>query len=134
MGPVRTLALWCPAWAVATARQEDASIADTPVAIVERGPRGMVVFAASAQARAAGVTTGLRRREAEARCAELVVIERDPAAEARAFESVARATEPITPAVVLERPGMLASRALRLRVEGRGAAARVRRGELARTG
>ena len=107
MGPVRTLALWCPAWAVATARQADASIADTPVAIVERGPRGMVVFAASAQARAAGVTTGLRRREAEARCAELVVVERDPAAEARAFESVARATEPITPAVVLERPGVL---------------------------
>ena len=30
--------------------------------------------------------------------------------------------------------GLLASRALRLRVEGRGAAARVRRGELARTG
>jgi protein ImuB len=107
VGPERTLALWCPAWAVATARQEDASIADTPVAIVERGPRGMVVFAASAQARAAGVTTGLRRREAEARCAELVVVERDPAAEARAFESVARATESITPAVVLERPGVL---------------------------
>lgn len=107
MGPERTLALWCPAWAVATARQEDASLADMPVAIVERGPRGLVVFAASAQARAAGVTTGLRRREAEARCAELVLVERDPAAEACAFESVARATEPITPAVVLERPGVL---------------------------
>ena len=107
MHPERTLALWCPAWAVATARQEDVRLVDMPVAIVERGPRGMVVFAASAQARAVGVTTGLRRREAEARCAELVVVERDPAAEARAFEFVARATESITPAVVLERPGVL---------------------------
>ena len=105
--PERTLAVWCPAWAVTTARQEDARLADAPVAVVERGPRGLVVFAVSAQARAAGVTAGLRRREAEARCAELVVVERDPAAEARAFESVARATESITPAVVLERPGVL---------------------------
>ena len=53
------------------------------------------------------MTVGLRRREAEARCAELVVLERDPGAEARTFEAVARATEPITPAVVLERPGVL---------------------------
>jgi len=105
--PERTLALWCPAWAVSTACQEDAGLADAPVAIMERGPRGLVVFAASARARAVGVATGLRRREAEARCAELVIIDRDPAAEARAFESVARATEPITPAVVLERPGVL---------------------------
>jgi len=105
--PERTLALWCPAWAITTACREDAGLADTPVAIVERGPRGLVVFAASARARAAGVVTGLRRREAEARCAELVIIDRDPTAEARAFESVARATEPITPAVVLERPGVL---------------------------
>jgi protein ImuB len=37
----------------------------------------------------------------------LVVVDRDPAAEARAFETVARALEPITPTVVLERPGVL---------------------------
>lgn len=107
MHPQRTLALWCTAWAVATARQTDAGLAEAPVAVVERGPRGLMVFAVSTEARAVGVTIGLRRREAEARCAELVVLERDPAAEARAFESVARATEPITPAVVLERPGVL---------------------------
>lgn len=107
MGPERTLALWCPAWAVSTVRREDATLTDVPVAIVERGPRGMVVFVASDEARVVGVTAGLRRREAEARCADLVIVERDPAAEARAFESVARATEPITPAVVLERPGVL---------------------------
>jgi protein ImuB len=105
--PPRTLALWCPAWAVVTARQLDPALLDVPVAVVERGPRGLVVAAASTEARAVGVVAGLRRREAEARGAGLVVVERDPGAEARAFESVARATESITPAVVLERPGVL---------------------------
>jgi protein ImuB len=105
--PERTLALWCPAWAVSVARRDDPALVDVPVAVVERGARGLVVCAASNEARDAGVTMGLRRREAEARCAGLVVIDRDPAAEARAFEAVARATESITPAVVLERPGVL---------------------------
>ena len=50
---------------------------------------------------------GLRRREAEGRCADLVVVDADLAAEARTFEAVARAMEPITPGVVLERPGVL---------------------------
>lgn len=103
----RTLALWCPAWAVSTARRADPTLAGVAVAVVERGTRGLVVCAASTEARAEGVSVGLRRREAEARCAGLVVIDRDPGAEARAFEAVARAMEPIAPAVVLERPGVL---------------------------
>ena len=107
MSPERTLALWCPAWAIGTARRLDASLVGTPFVIVERGARGQVVHAVSAEARAEGVTIGLRRREAEARCPRLVVLERDPSAEARAFEVVARAMEPITPAVVLDRPGVL---------------------------
>ena len=98
---------WCPAWAVSTARRADASLVQAPVAVVERGTRGPVVCAVSRQARAEGVTIGIRRREAEARCAGLVVVDRDPAAEARVFETVARAMEPITPTVVLERPGVL---------------------------
>ena len=103
----RTLALWCPAWAVATACRTDSSLIGTPLAVMERGPRGLVVRAASPEARAEGVVVGLRRREAEARCAALGVIDADPAAEARTFEVVARAMEPITPSVVLERPGVL---------------------------
>jgi protein ImuB len=103
----RTLALWCPAWAVSTARRDDPRLVGAPVAVVERGPRGQLVCAVSAEARAEGVVIGLRRREAEARCAGLEVVERDAGAEARAFEGVARATEPVTPAVVLERPGVL---------------------------
>lgn len=107
MDPERTLALWCPAWAVETARREDPALVGVPVVVVERGPRAMVVCAVSAEARAVGVTAGLRQREAEARGPGLVVVSRDPPAEARAFEHVARATESITPAVVLERPGIL---------------------------
>jgi protein ImuB len=105
--PERTLVLWCPAWAISTARQVDAALVDVPLAVVERGPRGQVVCATSPEARAEDVTIGIRRREAEARCAGLVVLDRDHAAEARTFETVARAMEPITPGVVLERPGVL---------------------------
>ncbi len=105
--PERTLALWCPAWAVTTARRETPALVGAPVAVVERGARGQRVCAASTEARAEGVAVGLRRREAEARCAGLMIVDRDLAAEARAFEVVARAMEPITPAVVLDRPGVL---------------------------
>jgi protein ImuB len=78
-----------------------------PLAILDREPSRLVVRAVSAEARAEGVTVGLRRREAEARCAGLIVRDADPAAEARAFEHVARAMDPITPRVVLARPGVL---------------------------
>jgi protein ImuB len=103
----RVLCIWCPAWAVVTACRGDPSLVGAPVAVVERGACGLVVRAASAEARAEGVTVGLRRREAEARCGGLVVLDADVPAEARAFEAVARAMEPITPAIVLERPGVL---------------------------
>jgi protein ImuB len=99
---------------VVTARRRDPGLVGVPVAVVAPGDpgarqsRGPVVRAASTEARAEGVAIGLRRREAQARCAELVVVDADPAAEARAFEVVARATEAITPRVVLERPGLLA--------------------------
>jgi protein ImuB len=69
------------------------------------GDRGLVVQAASAEARREGVARGLRRREAEARCAELTVVDSDDAADARAFETVVRAVEQIVPQLVLDRPG-----------------------------
>jgi protein ImuB len=108
----RTLCCWCPDWPVATARRREPALVGVPVAVVapdpsSRASNGPVVRAASAEARAEGVTIGLRRREAQARCPELVVLDADAAAEARAFEAIARATEPITPRVVLERPGLL---------------------------
>jgi protein ImuB len=80
-----------------------------PVAVVgidgSSQDRVPVVRAASAEARRDGVTQGLRRREAEARCAGLAVVAADDAADARAFETVARAVEQLVPRIVLDRPG-----------------------------
>jgi protein ImuB len=66
------------------------------------------VRAVSPEARAEGITRGMRRREAEARCPGVTVVDADPALEARTFEVVARAIESLTPRVVLERPGVCA--------------------------
>lgn len=103
----RTLCIWCPDWPVVVARRAHPATTTSPVVVVERGSRGLVVRAASREARVEGVRRGLRRREAEARCPGVVVLDADLAGEARAFEAVARATELITPGVVLERPGVL---------------------------
>lgn len=107
--PERTCCLWCPDWPVVALRREDPDLHDRPVAVLEPGGARSraTVRAASVEARATGVEPGLRRREAEARCVELVVAEADPVAEARAFEAVARAVETLTPRVELERPGLL---------------------------
>jgi protein ImuB len=103
----RTACLWCPDWPVVALRSRDPALCDAPVVVVERAERGLVVVAASAEARAESVTLGLRRREAEARCPGLTVREADPQVEARAFERVARAVETFTPRFVLEEPGRL---------------------------
>lgn len=105
--PERTACLWCPEWQVVARLARDPALRHTPVAIVERGERGLVVSAASAEAKAAGVTHGLRRREAETRCPGLVVLDADPHVEARVFEIVARAVETFTPRFVLDEPGRL---------------------------
>jgi protein ImuB len=108
LDPTRLLVVWCPDWPVVAARQITPALAGAPVAILEAGPRGLAVRAASSEARAAGVTVGMRRHEAETSCPGLVLAVADPAGEARAFEAVARAAETITPRVVLEEPGRLA--------------------------
>ena len=103
----RTACLWCPDWPVVALRARDPALCDAAVAVVARGERGLVVIAASTEAAAEGVTSGLRRREAEARCPGLAVAEADPQVEARAFERVARAVETFTPRFVLEEPGRI---------------------------
>ena len=105
--PVRTAVVRCPDWPVTAARRRDPSLMGVPVAVVDRGQRGLRVIAASAEARAEGVTLGLRRREAEARCAGLVVLDADDAGDARSFEEVARAVEQLVPRLVLHQPGVL---------------------------
>ncbi len=102
--PTRTLGLWCPDWPVVAARRRGDAPGGEPVAVLERGR----VLAASREARDEEVGAGLRRREAEARCPGITIVELDAAADARAFEPVARAVERLTPRLVIDRPGVLA--------------------------
>jgi protein ImuB len=102
--PTRTLALWCPDWPVVAARRRGDAPHGEPVAVLGGGR----VIAASREARREGVGAGLRRREAEARCPGITIVEIDPAADARTFEPVARAVERLTPRLVIDRPGILA--------------------------
>src|SRR5262249_17140426 len=102
----RTLCVWCPDWPVATVRRAQPELVGVPVAVVDRVDGRVVVCAASHEAREETVAPGLRRREAEARCPGLVVVDADPAADMRVFAAAARAIETITPRGVLERPGV----------------------------
>jgi protein ImuB len=95
----RTAVVWVPDWPVVAA-----GAADIAAAVVHANR----VVACSASARHEGVRRGLRRREAQARCPELEVIEHDPARDARAFEPVAAAVETLTPRVEIVRPGLCA--------------------------
>src|SRR5690606_2152484 len=66
------------------------------------------VVAASPAARAQGVAVHQRRREAQARCPDLAVLDHDPARDARAFEPLAAALEALTPRVEVVEPGLVA--------------------------
>lgn len=97
--PVRTLALWCPDWPV-TAAGFDGSAERVAVLHANR------VVACSVAARADGVRRGLRRREAQARSPEAVVLDADPDSEARAFEPVAAVVSELAPKLEIIRPGL----------------------------
>jgi protein ImuB len=100
----RRICIWCPDWPVTTARIEAGLPMDAPVAVVTANR----VVACSHTARENGVQRGLRRREAQAHCPQLVVLPRDEAAEARVFEPVVAALEAIAPGVEITRPGLAA--------------------------
>lgn len=73
------------------------------LAIVVVGNR---VVASSSAAQQAGVTAGLRRREAQRRAPGVEVLAPDPAGEARVFETVLRSLEELTPRIEIDRPGV----------------------------
>ena len=100
----RMIAVWCPDWPVTTARIGADLAAEAPIAVVTANR----VVACSHPARAAGVRRGQLRREAQARCPELVIEARNEAAEARLFEPVVVALESIAPGVEITRPGLAA--------------------------
>jgi protein ImuB len=99
-GPVRTLVVWCADWPLVAA-----GVPLVEPAVVLRANR---VVAASPPARACGVELHQRRRDAQARCPEAVLVAQDPAVEARAFEPVASALEVLTPRIEITHPGVCA--------------------------
>lgn len=97
---VRTLVARVPDWPVVAAGHGD----DEPVLVV----RANRVVAASTAARAVGATVGLRRREAQGRCPDAVLVADDPARDARTFEPLVAALTDIAPRVAVTRPGTVA--------------------------
>lgn len=102
--PPRMATLWCSDWPVTAARMTTGAPGDAPIAVVTANH----VVACSAVARGDGVRRGMRRREAQSRCPDLVVLPRDEIAEARCFEPVIVAVESVVSAVEVMRPGLAA--------------------------
>ena len=100
----RTIVVWCPDWpAVAAARQANRPAGD-PVAVLHANR----VRACTAAARAEGVHVGQRRRDAQARCPDLLITGVDQDRDARMFEPVAAAVEALAPGVEVLRCGVVA--------------------------
>src|SRR5688572_5730538 len=70
----RTMVVWCPDWPVAVASGQQGLDPQLPLAVVEHNE----VVACSATARVEGIRRGMRRRDASARCPELIVLDRTP--------------------------------------------------------
>lgn len=104
--PPRSLVVWVPDWPiVALTRDGDEPLnAEEPIAVFEKG----VVVACSSAARAEGVRRHQRRRDAQARCPQLRVVEADPVRDHRAFAPLIAAIEEIAPGVQVVQPGLCA--------------------------
>src|SRR5687767_4449032 len=100
----RTMLVWCPDWPVIAADLMDGVPAHRPVAVLHANR----VIASSAAARAEGVRRGLRKREAQSRCPQVIVVEHDPVRDVRAFEPVLMAVEEIAASVAVLRAGVCA--------------------------
>jgi len=98
----RILVLWAPDWPIVAG--SEGVRAGAPVAVLAGGQ----VLACSQAARVEGVRRGMRRRDAQSRCPELVLREHRPDADARAFEEVLVAIEQVAPGVAPLRPGLCA--------------------------
>ena len=117
----RLVAIWVPDWPVVAltlearqqrrhprTRQSDLHLpnpATDPVAVV--GARG--VLAASAPARSAGITTGMRLRTARSICPGLTVLAPQEEREARTFETVMEALTSLLASPTVARPGLALS-------------------------
>ena len=101
----RVAALVFPDWPAVAMQQELAARGERhDVVAVLHAQR---VVACSAAARVAGVRTGMRRREAQAACADLIVVGDQPERDRLAFEPVVRAVSELVPLVEVGAPGTM---------------------------
>ncbi len=107
MTALRSIVLWVPDWPVVALEREGAVPEGDPVAVVEKN----VVVACSASARAEGVRRGQRRRDAQARCAQVRVVPGDEARDHRVFAPLVTAVEDRAPNVQILRAGLCALKA-----------------------
>ena len=104
---MRVMVVWCPDWSVVAALDEADRSHRSPAAVFS----GNLVEVCNSPARADGVRRGQRRRDAQARCPDLLVLPANPDRDARAFEPVLALVEDLRPGVAALRPGLLAVRA-----------------------
>ena len=102
----RVLVVWCPDWPVSAALAERDLPTHLPAAVFAAN----AVQACNTAARDFGIRRGMRRRDAQARCPELVLLDEVPEREVRAFERVLAALEELRPGVAPLRPGLAALR------------------------
>ncbi|MFT4051217.1 MAG: DNA polymerase Y family protein [Microbacterium sp.] len=107
---MRSIVLWVPDWPVVALMRDgdERPEASAPLAVLARGAGGGTVLACSVAARAEGVRRGQRRRDAQARCPHLKVVESDPVRDHRAFAPLIAAVEEAAPGVQLMQPGLCA--------------------------
>ncbi|RJQ79306.1 DNA polymerase Y family protein [Pseudonocardiaceae bacterium YIM PH 21723] len=97
------LAVWVPDWPVLAACKAAGADPLRPAAVF----RANRVIASSAAARSEGIYRGMRRRESQAKCPELLVFDEDADRDARLFEPIVTAVEELAPGVELVRPGLI---------------------------
>src|SRR5919107_2188634 len=104
---MRVMVVWCPDWSVVAALEEADRSLRSPAAVLSAN----VVEVCNGPARSEGVRRGQRRRDAQARCPELLLLLANPDRDARAFEPVLATVEDLRPGVAALQPGRLAVRA-----------------------
>src|ERR1700712_674166 len=100
----RTLVIWCPDWPAVAGAPQAGRPASDPGGLFPPH-RGQTCTAA---ARSEGIKVGQRRRDAQSRCPDLLVLKVDADRDARLFEPVVAAVESVAPGVEILRPGLIA--------------------------
>jgi len=105
----RSLIVWVPDWPIVALSRDGDDPLDVaePIAVFEKG----MVVACSGAAREQGVRRRMRRRDAQARCPRLTVVDADPVRDHRAFAPLVAAIEETAPNVQVIQPGLCALRA-----------------------